>query len=159
MPKQKRVFEGNLLRYELIIGVPNVVLKGKDDNGKKVSGRIQDWFLHFCAEKEGRPGKRVRITVEVLEESTTQEKDAELSEEGKRLLKYLAQYDFCLAYRNCWKAIPSPQYKDDGRMDWKIKHPECVQELIDLFLVVECGDDPDVYKLSERGRRIAQATN
>lgn len=61
--------------------------------------------------------------------------NATLSANGKLLLGYLASTKNLLTYVHWWKSIPSPKWRHDGRMDWKVTHPECVQELIDFGFV------------------------
>ncbi len=80
----------------------------------------------------------------------------ELSLEAKSLLAELAPYNFCLTHHIHWKMIPSPAWKYDGRMDWELLHPECVQELLDYGFLELHPEDPSVYQLSEAGRTVGK---
>ena len=58
--------------------------------------------------------------------------NAELSEDARALLQYMATSLNFLTHRNHWKAIPDPSARYDERLDWEMPHPECVQDLIDF---------------------------
>lgn len=82
--------------------------------------------------------------------------DVELSSEAEDLLKYLAKSRFYLAKREWWVFIPALRWKDDGRMDWKVRHPECIQELKDYGFIQPCSEDETVYELSDASRLAAE---
>jgi hypothetical protein len=75
--------------------------------------------------------------------------NTELSKEAVSLLNHLVRSDkhhFYLTDRPIhWKVVPSPQWVEDGRMDWKVLHPECVQELIDYGYVHRIEDYKPLY--------------
>jgi hypothetical protein len=75
-----------------------------------------------------------------------------LSCEAKSLLTYLTQWNFYLTERHWWIVIPSPRWKHDSRMDWKVLNPECVQELREYGLIYQYPYDETVYELTEAGR-------
>jgi len=82
--------------------------------------------------------------------------DAELSIEAKYLLAELSVVNFCLTYHLHWKMIPSPAWRYDGRMDWQVLHPECVDELLDSGFLEAHPDDSSVYQLSHTGREAGK---
>lgn len=63
--------------------------------------------------------------------------EAKLSTEGRQLLSHLVHNPtYGLTQRSgMWIVVPSAKAKYDGRMQWEVRHPECVQELIDFGLV------------------------
>lgn len=75
-----------------------------------------------------------------------------LSSEAKSLLAYLIQWNFYLTERHWWIVIPSPKWQHDSRMDWKVLHPECVQELREYGLIHQYPYDENVYELTDAGR-------
>ena len=75
-----------------------------------------------------------------------------LSPEAEKLLAHLAKWNLYLTWRHWWIAIPSLRWKNDGRMDWQITHPECIQELVDDGFVRPHPDDEEVYRLTKSGR-------
>jgi hypothetical protein len=83
-----------------------------------------------------------------------------LSQEGLLLLAYLAERKYLLtkplheSYWR-WKMIPSPGWKNDGRMDWPVQHPQCVQDLIEFGFITPTKDD-EIYEVSDAGRAAAQ---
>lgn len=81
---------------------------------------------------------------------------ADLSKEAKQLLEYLVRSKFLLTYQGHWKVIPARGWKQDGRMDWEVLHPECVQPLIDFGFLVEHRFDHEVYEPSESARSITK---
>jgi hypothetical protein len=80
----------------------------------------------------------------------------ELSIEAKGLLAYLAEWNFYLTERSWWIIIPSPEWKNDGRMDWKVLHPECIEELRDYGFIRPCLEDETVYELTDADRSAAK---
>ena len=98
--------------------------------------------------------------------------NTELSAEGKVLLTYLTQNNFLLTYLYWWKVIPSPRWRYDGRMDWRVLQPECVQELIDFGFVsalspreIDYGyegifhspQENEIYQVTEAGHALAKS--
>jgi hypothetical protein len=82
---------------------------------------------------------------------------ATLSEEGKDLLRYLADHNLLLTEDLWhWKIIPSLHWKDDGRMDWGVKHPDCIPNLIARGFLLPHPSDPEVYEVTEAGREAAR---
>lgn len=101
----------------------------------------------------------------------------ELSPEGRELLRYLSHHppSYGLTTRGSrWIVIPSAKWKYDGRMEWKVMHPECVPELIDYGFIApqpvnlspeELGwerswpqPDDEIYHLTEAGQATASGT-
>jgi hypothetical protein len=83
-----------------------------------------------------------------------------ISEEGKQLLSYLAEYNFLLAEDSYhWKVIPSPRWRDDGRMDWEVKNPDCIPELIRRGLILPHPNAVRCYEVTDAGREAVRTVN
>jgi hypothetical protein len=80
-----------------------------------------------------------------------------ISEEGKRLLCDLEEHNFLLTEDSWhWKAIPSPHWKDDARMDWGVKHPECIPELISRGFLLPYVHGAGCYEVTDAGKEAAK---
>lgn len=102
--------------------------------------------------------------------------DTELSIVGLVILTYLSTNNLLLTRLEHWKAIPSPEWRYDGRMDWRIQYPECIHDLIDFGYIeavpvteIDCVVDFDglthtpqenqIFRVSEKGQeRVRLAT-
>jgi len=80
-----------------------------------------------------------------------------LSEEGKDLLRCLVDDNLLLTEDSWhWKAIPTLRWKNDGRMDWAVQHPEFVPDLIARGFLLPHPHACDVYEVTEAGREAAR---
>jgi hypothetical protein len=80
-----------------------------------------------------------------------------ISKSGKALLCYLAEHNFLVTEDSWhWKVIPEPRWKNDDRMDWGIKDPECIPELITRGLLLPHPHAWAVYELSDAGKEAAK---
>ncbi len=69
--------------------------------------------------------------------------NAGVSDQALNLLRELVQTSgqhYFLTNRPWWKMVPTPRSAEDGRMDWQVRHPERVQELIDFGLIARVED-------------------
>ena len=79
-----------------------------------------------------------------------------LSPESRDLLIYLAEMRFLVALTSHWVVIPSVYWKNDGRMDWEIRHPECVEDFISRGFLLPFFGHSDVYEFTDAGREAAR---
>lgn len=80
----------------------------------------------------------------------------DISPEAKNLLMYLTANNLLLTRRSWWKAIPSLKWKNDGRMDWRVRDQACVQELIEYGFLYPHPEDDEVHGVSELGRKYIE---
>jgi hypothetical protein len=80
----------------------------------------------------------------------------ELTRGGKDLLRQLYQNNALLSDFGHWRMIPTANAKRDGRVGDAVNSVGAIQEMIDLGFVCKDESDPQLYPLTETGRKYAE---